>query len=83
MLQDKKTQHNLREKDGELPALAMAEPTFLGELSAATYAIYPPPIQAAFREMVKLGEITIEGMPELEADVNDHTLQPGSNTGAE
>jgi len=35
---------------------------FLGEMSASTYAGLPPRMQAACREMVRLGEMTIEGM---------------------
>jgi hypothetical protein len=36
---------------------------YLGQLSAATYANLPPRMQAACREMVRLGEIEIENMP--------------------
>ena len=35
---------------------------YLGQLSAGTYANLPPRMQAACREMVRLGEITIENV---------------------
>jgi hypothetical protein len=40
---------------------------YLGQLSAGTYARLPVRMQAACREMVKLGEITIEDMPSMPA----------------
>ena len=41
---------------GQKPAAA-----YLGQLSAATYATLTPRMQGACRELVRLGEITIEG----------------------
>jgi len=52
---------------------------FLGEMSASTYAGLPPRMQAACREMVRLREMTIEGMPcqmaGAQSNENAHTAK--------
>ena len=53
---------------------------FLGEMSAGTYAGLPPRMQAACREMVKLGEMTIEGMPgQLAASGGENGIRASSH----
>ena len=52
---------------------------YLGQLSAATYTNLPPRMQAACREMVRLGEITIENMPGMPAGCPENAVVSGKN----